>query len=79
MREQVKAIQGELGEGDVWEREITDYKNKSKIQKLPEEVQGVLNKEIERLAQTPSLSPEVGIIRNYIEWILDLPWTTATR
>lgn len=74
LREQMKAIQTELGEGDIWSRDIQDLQTRVETAPLPEEVQVRALKETERLAQMPPMSPEVGIIRTYIEWILDLPW-----
>jgi ATP-dependent Lon protease len=78
LREQMKAIQTELGEGDVWTREIAELREKIEKTSLPEEAKTQANKEIERLTQMPPLAPEVGIIRGYLDWILDLPWETAT-
>jgi ATP-dependent Lon protease len=79
LREQLKAIQNELGEGDVWARELTELRSKIEQKKLPEEAQVIANKEIERLTQMPSMSPEVGIIRTYLDWMIDLPWVEITE
>jgi ATP-dependent Lon protease len=79
LREQMKAIQNELGEGDVWTREIAELKDKLEAKKLPEEVKVQALKEIERLNQMPALAPEVGIIRTYLDWIIDLPWNETTE
>jgi len=79
LREQMKVIQSELGEGDPWAREIYELQTRVESAGLPEEVQVRAMKEVERLGQMPPMSPEVGIIRTYIEWILELPWTTATE
>jgi ATP-dependent Lon protease len=78
LREQMKAIQTELGEGDLWARELYELRSRIEGISLPEEVQLRALKEIERLGQMPPMSPEVGIIRTYIDWILDLPWTAVT-
>jgi ATP-dependent Lon protease len=78
LREQMKQIQTELGEGDVWTRDITDLRQKVEAAKLPEQAKSVVLKEIERLMQMPPMSPEVGIIRTYVDWILDLPWSAST-
>ncbi len=78
LREQMKAIQSELGEGDIWAREVQEFRIRVESAVLPEEVQVRALKEVDRLAQMPPMSPEVGIIRTYIEWILDLPWSEAT-
>ena len=78
LREQMKQIQNELGEGDIFSRDVVDLKQKVEAANLPEEPRAVALKEIERLNQMPPMAPEVGIIRTYIDWILDLPWTSAT-
>jgi len=79
LREQMKAIQTELGEGDVWTRDVNELRQKVETAPLPETVRGVALKEVERLNQMPPMSPEVAIIRTYIEWILDLPWDIFTE
>jgi ATP-dependent Lon protease len=79
LREQMRVIQNELGESDPWTREISDLRKRVEGISLPEEVMLRVLKEIDRLNQMPPMSPEVGIIRTYVDWILDLPWTTATE
>jgi ATP-dependent Lon protease len=79
LREQMKAIQTELGEADIWTREINDLRSKVEQRALPDEVRAQALKEIERLSQMPPMAPEVGIIRTYVDWILDLPWTECTE
>jgi ATP-dependent Lon protease len=79
LREQMKVIQSELGEGDPWSRELFELQTRVESAGLPEEVQVRVLKEVERLGQMPPMSPEVGIIRTYIEWVLDLPWFNATE
>ena len=74
LREQVKAINTELDEGDIWEEEIKGYKKRMGDENLPEEVKATLKDQIKRLMLGPSLSPESSIVRNYIEWILSVPW-----
>ncbi len=78
LREQLHQIQNELGEGDVFARDVTELKVKVEAANLPEEPKSVALKEIERLNQMPPMAPEVGIIRTYVDWILDLPWTHMT-
>ncbi|MBN1149208.1 MAG: endopeptidase La [Anaerolineales bacterium] len=78
LREQMKVIQSELGEGDPWTRELYELQTRLESAGLPEEVQLRAVKEVERLGQMPPMSPEVGIIRTYLEWILELPWFNAT-
>jgi ATP-dependent Lon protease len=78
LREQLKAIQNELGEGDVWTRELLELKTKIEEKKMPEEAKTQAFKEIERLTQMPAMSPEVAILRTYLDWLLDLPWVETT-
>ncbi|HEX6306168.1 MAG TPA: LON peptidase substrate-binding domain-containing protein, partial [Anaerolineales bacterium] len=78
LREQMKIIQSELGEGDLWTREIQELRSRIEGISLPEEVQLRATKEVDRLTQMPPMSPEVGIIRTYIDWILELPWTETS-
>lgn len=78
LREQLKAIQNELGEGDVWARELTELRVKVEEKKMPEEAKKQAFKEIERLNQMPAMAPEVGILRTYVDWLLDLPWVETT-
>ncbi len=79
LREQMRAIQTELGEGDFWTQEINELRARVEKANLPEEPQARALKEIDRLGQLPPMAPEVGILRTYIEWILDLPWSEATE
>lgn len=79
LREQLKAIQTELGEGDVFSRETSELRERIESRKLPEAALKQALKEIERLSQMPTMAPEVGIIRSYLEWILDLPWSEETE
>ncbi len=78
LREQMKQIQTELGEGDVFSRDASDLKKKVETANLPEEAKKVALKELERLNQMPPMSPEVGMIRTYVDWIVDLPWSSST-
>jgi ATP-dependent Lon protease len=75
LREQMKAIQTELGEGDIWSRDVNELRQKIEKANLPDEPKLVALKEIERLTQMPPMAPEVGIIRTYEDWIVDLPWS----
>lgn len=79
LREQMKAIQVELGEGDVWAKDIIELKAKIEEANLPEEVLAQALRETERLTQMPPMTPEVGIIRTYLDWILELPWHELTE
>ena len=78
LREQMKQIQTELGEGDIFTRDAVDLKKRVETATLPDEVRKVALKEVERLNQMPPMAPEVGIIRTYLDWILDLPWSNIT-
>lgn len=78
LREQMRVIQSELGEGDPWMLEIAEIRKRIEVAGLPEEVLVRALKEVARLTQMPPVSPEVGIIRTYLEWILELPWHTRT-
>ena len=79
LREQMKAIQTELGEGDIWMREIAELRERVLNAQMPDEARTAANKEIDRLMQMPAMAPEVGIIRTYLDWILELPWSVMTE
>ena len=74
LREQIKAINKELGEDDEIAEAIEEYRQKLKEHTYPEYVTEALEKELKRLERTNPASPEMGVIQNYIEWVLDLPW-----
>ena len=74
LREQIKAINKELGEDDEIAEAIEEYRQKVKEHTYPEYVTEALEKELKRLERTNPASPEMGVIQNYIEWVLDLPW-----
>lgn len=74
LREQIKAINKELGEDDEIAEAIEEYRQKMKEHTYPEYVTEALDKELKRLERTNPASPEMGVIQNYIEWVLDLPW-----
>lgn len=79
LREQIKAIQVELGEADIWEQEIAEYKTTLQEKQYPEVVVETVENEIRKLSLNPSMSPETGIIRSYIDWCLHLPWNERTE
>jgi ATP-dependent Lon protease len=79
LREQMKAIQTELGEGDIWIREVAELREKIVKIDMPDEARAAALKEVDRLAQMPSMAPEVGIIRTYLDWIIELPWRVMTE
>ena len=74
LREQIKAINKELGEDDEIAEAIEEYRQKMKEHTYPKYVTEALEKELKRLERTNPASPEMGVIQNYIEWVLDLPW-----
>lgn len=79
LKEQLKAIQEELGEDDEDKKEINKYKNKINKAKLPKVVKDKALYELDRLKNSGTYSTEGGIIRTYLDWILDLPWNTETK
>ena len=79
LREQMKAIQNELGEGEGGDSEIGDYRRKIAEAKLPDEVREKLEKEVGRLAKQPFGSSEATVLRSYLDVCLELPWGKKTR
>ena len=79
LREQLKAIQKELGEEEDYSSEIEEYKEKIRKAKMSKEAEEKALKEVERLSKMPSYSAEVGVIRTYIDWLIDLPWAKETK
>ncbi|MBI3109830.1 endopeptidase La [Candidatus Daviesbacteria bacterium] len=77
LREQMRSIEEELGGGDSEHAEIREFELKIKKAGMPKEVQERAKKELGRLAKMSSYNPEAGYIRNYIEWLTDLPWKVA--
>jgi ATP-dependent Lon protease len=78
LREQLKAIQNELGEKDGIMAEIEEYHIKAKKSNLPDEVYKKVLKELDKLTKIPTGSAEGTVVRNYLEWIFDLPWNIKT-
>lgn len=74
LRQQMKAIQEELGEGEFGGAEVTELREKADKKDLPEHVEKALAKDLERLSRTNPAAPDYAVTRNYIDWILDLPW-----
>ncbi|MFA5527713.1 MAG: endopeptidase La [Peptostreptococcales bacterium] len=79
LKEQMRAIQEELGQDENIEEEIEGYLNKLDKLKLDKKVTEKVRKEINRLSKIASSSAEAGVIRSYVEWILDLPWNKQTK
>ncbi len=78
LREQMKAIQKELGE-DEGTVELKELEDRIKAAKMPEESELVAMKELDRLSRIPTQSPEYNVSRTYIEWIADLPWSKSSN
>lgn len=79
LREQMKAIQTELGEGDIWMEEVRDLRTQIQERDLPDDVRLQAERELQRLQQMPPMAPEVGIIRTYLDWLLELPWNDSSE
>ncbi len=79
LRQQLKAIQEELGEADPEQAEITELRNRANEVTLPEEARKAVDRELARLEKLPAASGEYGVIRTYVEWILSLPWDKETQ
>jgi ATP-dependent Lon protease len=77
LRQQLKAIQDELGEGE--KPEAQELRKRLDEAKLPENVAATANREIDRLERMTPASPEYQMIRTYIDWVLDVPWSTLTE
>lgn len=79
LKEQIKAIQQELGDEMSIENEVDDYLDKIKKAKMPKEVKTKAEKEVNRLRRLSPSSAETGVIRNYIEWLVELPWNKKSK
>jgi len=79
LREQMKAIQEELGETDDQAAEVGELRERIDAAKLPEHAAVAAERELGRLEKLPSAAAEYGVIRGYLEWLVDLPWSVETE
>jgi ATP-dependent Lon protease len=79
LRKQMEAIRRELGEGSDPSNDVDDFRKRMEEAKLPEEALKAAEKEIEKLTRIPPSSPEYTVSVNYLEWILDLPWSVSSE